>query len=301
MRRHPVIFGLTILALAGVLCFLAIYVITALTEEKSPFAMQEKVGVIPIEGVLRSSEKVIEDLDAFKEDDDIRAVVLRIDSPGGAIVPAQEIFDKILDVKKKKVVVASMGSVAASGGYYVACAADRIVANPGTITGSIGVIVQFSQVDELLGKIGLKSRVIKRGEHKDIGSPTRDMTPEEEKIIQGLVDDIYDQFIDMVTANRTISEETLRTISDSRILSGRQAVELGLVDELGTLRNAVDLASVLAGIEGEPEVVYPEKERTGLLEYLLDEVVSSILRAVEGRGTGIEYLYPGGAGGTLYR
>ena len=173
-----------------------------------------------------------------------------------------------------------MGSVAASGGYYVACASDLIVANPGTITGSIGVIMQFSNFEELLKKIGIKGVVIKSGEHKDIGSPFREMTPEEKKIMQDTLDNVHQQFIQAVAKGRKLDPAKVVPIADGRIMTGEQAQQLGLVDKLGNLQDAIDEASKLVGIQGKPQIVYPKKKRS-LWELLMREMVSSLIEALQ--------------------
>jgi len=291
MRKHPIIYGLVLLVIAGGVFFLFAYVIASLGGEDHIVSMSEKIGVVEITGVINTSKEVIDQLDKYARDDDLKAVVLRIDSPGGAVVPSQEIYDKVRSLKELKKVLVSMGSVAASGGYYIACGADKIIANPGTITGSIGVIIQFPQLKELLQKIGLKSTVIKRGKYKDVGSPSRDMTSEEKALMQAVVDDIYDQFVEAVSLSRNIPKKDVEEIADGRILSGRQALEIGLVDELGNLEYVIDRARALAGIEGEPEVVYPKKKRKGLLYYIIKESISSITEGLESEDTGIRYRY----------
>ncbi|MCX5851845.1 MAG: signal peptide peptidase SppA [Deltaproteobacteria bacterium] len=291
MRKHPILSGLAILTGAGIALFFVFYAISSFFGEGTSLMEKEKVGVVVVEGVLHSSQKIVEQLDEFDEDDAVRAVVLRINSPGGGIVPAQEIYDKVIRLRKHKKVVASMGSVAASGGYYIACAADRIVANPGSITGSIGVIIYFSQFDELLKKIGLKATVIKSGRYKDTGSPFRTMTPEEERLMQGVIDDIYDQFIEMVASRRKIPKEKLAAVADAQIVTGRQALALGLVDELGTLDDAIDVAAKLAGVEEEPEVVYPKKEKPDILKYFMEGLTSAMTKAIEEKVSGAQYLY----------
>jgi protease-4 len=291
MRKHPIIFGLLLLVIIGVLFFLIIYGIASLTGERQMISLRDKIGVVPIKGVLNTSKEIVAQLDKYAEDDDIKAVVLRVDSPGGAVVPAQEIYDKINKIKEKKKVVTSMGSVAASGGYYIACASDKIVANPGTITGSIGVIIQFPQVKELLKKIGLKSTVIKSGKYKDVGSPSREISQDEMKLLQGLVDDIYNQFVEAVSSSRKIPKKKVEEIADGRIITGRQALELGLVDYLGTMEYSIDLAARLSGIEGKPQVVYPKEKRIGLLRYVVKEVASIVSEEFGNRETGVHYMY----------
>ena len=291
MRRHPIIFGLLLLVIVGIFLFIIISLVTFFTGGRKIISLKDQVGVVIIKGVISKSRVIIAQMNKYGEDDDIKAVVLRIDSPGGAVVPSQEIYDKILQLKKKKKVFTSMGSVAASGGYYIACASNKIVANPGTITGSIGVIIQFPQAKELLKKIGLKSAVIKHGKYKDVGSPSRDMTSDERLLMQGVVDDIYDQFVEAVSLNRNIPKKKIEAIADGRIFSGRQALNLGLVDYVGNMEDTIDLAARLSGIEGKPEVVYPKEKRLGLLRYLVKEMVSTVSEEFRGKETGIQYIY----------
>lgn len=274
-----------------VLFFLVAFCVSVFTGHRSPFSLRDKIGVVTVEEVITDSSTVVDHLVGFGGDDSIKAVVVRVDSPGGGVAPSQEIYDAIISLKKKKTVVVSMGSLATSGGYYIACAADNIVANPGTITGSIGVVAHFSNVEELFRKIGLKSSVIKSGKYKDIGSPTRKMTPDEERIIQGVVDDIHDQFIETVSASRKIPREKVVEIADGRILTGRQALKLKLVDFLGDKEYAINLAAKLCGIEGKPEVVYPRKRDLGFLRYIVKEMASSIVGELKKESSGISYLY----------
>lgn len=290
MRKHPIIYGLVLLVIVGVVFFLFTYLITSFTGESDVISLRDKVGVVMVKGVINDSKNIVDQLDKYDRDDGIKAVVIRIDSPGGAVVPAQEIYDKVLELKKSKKVVVSMSSVAASGGYYIACASDKIVANPGTITGSIGVIIQFPQMKELLEKIGLKSTVVKRGKYKDTGSPTREMTSDEKVLVQKVVDDIYDQFVDVVSLNRNIPKKRIMEIADGRIFSGRQALNLGLIDYLGNMEYTIDLAARLSGIEGEPEVVYPKEKRKGLLRYIIKEMITAVSDEIKSEETGIRYI-----------
>jgi len=231
-------------------------------------ASGEAVGIVRIEGVIvggegsdwlgatLGAEGVAAQLRRAAEDPSIRAVVLRLNSPGGSAAAAQEIgreVDRLRQAGKK--VVASMGDTAASGAYWIAAKADRIVANPATITGSIGVIIQTQHLVGLYEKLGIDTETIKSGPHKDMGSAARPLTPEERRIFQGMVDDIYDQFVAVVARGREMEESRVRQLADGRVFTGNQAKELGLVDELGDLRDAVRLAGRLAGIRGEPRVV----------------------------------------------
>jgi protease-4 len=292
MRRHPVIAGLCLLILIGIVFFAVVYGLGLFRGEGS-LNLGEKVGVIPIEGIIGDSREVVSEINEFADNNSIRAVVLRIDTPGGSVAPSQEIYQAIRELRKKKKVVVSMGSVAASGGYLIAVAADRIVANPGTITGSISAVMHYANVEELLKKVGVRSSVIKSGKFKDIGSPVRTMTEEERSLIQGIVDDIYDQFVGTVSENRKIPLSKIRELSDGRIFTGRQAKELGLVDELGGLQDAVLLAGRLSGMKEKPDIVYGAKKKTSFWRYMMENMTSAVSEeiqknAVETRGA--QYL-----------
>lgn len=295
MRRHPIVIGIGILLVVGSGLFILIFSLSVLRTEGSSFSLREKVGVVAIEGVIRDSSVIVDQLAEFADDDAIRAVVLRIDSPGGGAAAAQEIYQEVSRLRKKKKVVASMGSVAASGGYLIATGADRIVANPGTITGSISAVMHFADVQELMKKVGVRASVVKSGKFKDIGSPLRDMTAEERQLIQGIVDDIYDQFVRTISENRKIPFDNVVKIADGRIFSGRQAQQLKLVDELGGLQDAVLTAGRLAGIEGKPEIVPAAKKKAGILRYLVENMTSVVvdeLRMGAKESAGAHYLFP---------
>lgn len=233
----------------------------------------DTVGVLEIEGSIDGSREAIQGLKRFAEARGIKAVVVRIDSPGGAVAPTQEIYEEIGKVRKKKPVVASLGSVAASGGYYIASACDRVVANPGTLTGSIGVIMELGNIEELMKKLGLKGYAIKSGPHKDVGSPLRALTPEGRAILQGLVDNVHGQFVGAVVKGRKMPEAKVRELADGRVFSGEQAKEMGLVDQLGNLEDAIDFAAQRAGIEGVPQVVYSRGDSRSWWEKLLFSVL----------------------------
>jgi protease-4 len=225
------------------------------------FSMEDRVGLIRIEGVILDAQSTISELKRFADNPSVKAIVLRIDSPGGGVVPSQEIHDAVQRVRNKsnKAVIASMGSVAASGGYYIAVATDRIMANSGTLTGSIGVIMEMANVEGLLKKIGVEGVVIKSGRFKDVGSPLRKMSDEEHELLQSVMDDVHKQFIEAVAEGRGLDLATVQALADGRIFTGRQAKASKLVDELGDLEAAIQLAADVAGIEGEPKVIEPRR------------------------------------------
>jgi len=293
MRRHPVILGLCLLFFIGMVFFVLIYGLGLLRGEGGGLTLRQKVGVVRIEGIIGDTAEIIDQIGEFADDEAIRAVVLRIDSPGGGVASSQEIYQAVRQLRKNKKVVVSMGSIAASGGYLIATAADRIMANPGTITGSISAIMHFANLEELLKKVGVRSSVVKSGKFKDIGSPTREMTPEERELVQAIVDDIYDQFVTTVSENRNIPLEKVVRLADGRIFSGRQALDLDLIDGLGGLQDAVELAGKLAGIKEKPAIVYAVKKRTSLWKYLLENIATLPERAglSPARPPGVYYLY----------
>jgi protease-4 len=228
----------------------------------------DKVALVRVEGPIIEAKTIVEEIKGYVKDSSVRAIVLRVDSPGGGVVPSQEIYNEVKKARAVKKVVVSMGSVAASGGYYISAPADRIVANPGTITGSIGVIMVVPNLKGLLEKVGIKTEVVKSGKNKDLASVFRGIGDEERQIIQGVMDDVHEQFIAAVAEGRKMEIDKTRKISDGRIFSGRQAIGVGLVDEIGDLDDAVKVAGKLAGIDGEPVVV--SKSEKGVISKLLD-------------------------------
>jgi protease-4 len=261
-----------------------------------------KVAVVEVEGIIGGdaargldSDGVIRVLGEYRDDPAVRAVVLRINSPGGVVAPTQEIFTAVRRLREaKKPVVASLGSVAASGGYYVAVAADRIYASPGTLTGSIGVVMQLANLEGLLKKVGVEYVVVKAGAYKDVGNMARAMTPEERRILQSLLDDVYDQFIGAVAEGRGLDPQAVRAFAEGRIYSGRQAQSLKMVDDLGGLEDAIEAAAKMAGLPAKPKVIYPRR-RFSLRELLRNELglgpVSRILPSLETLRTPL-YLMP---------
>jgi protease IV len=232
----------------------------------------EKVAVIELVGTIYDSRRIVEQFEAFGDQKSIKAILFRIDSPGGLVAPSQEIYEAVRRVRDKgKPVVVSMGTLAASGGYYVACGADTIVANPGTTTGSIGVIAEFVNMRDLLGKIGVHVETVMSGRFKDTGSPYREMNSDDRRYLQSWIDDAYDQFIHVVSLERRLPIEKVRELADGRVFTGAQAQKLGLVDVLGDYKAALDLAAKMAGISGEPEVVKSVRRRTTVFDLLFQE------------------------------
>jgi protease-4 len=296
MRKHPVLLGLVLLIALGAVLYFSFYRAGARggSVGTQSFSLNDKIGVVPVEGVITDSLEITQTIDEFGKDRSIVAVVLRVDSPGGGVAASQEIYDAVVELRKTKKVVVSMGSVAASGGLLIACAGDKIVANPGTITGSISAIMQFANVEELLKKVGVKSSVVKSGQYKDIGSPMREMTPEEKIILQELIDDIYNQFIDVIVRDRKLTREKVVAIGDGRVFSGRKAKEYGLVDQLGDLATAAKLASVLAGKNGKYDLVYPRKKHPSVFDYMFESAANQLSRSVTQKAEkwgGVSYLY----------
>jgi protease IV len=220
-----------------------------------------RVAIVEIEGIILDVDDVVRELKELRDNPSVRAVVMRINSPGGVVGPTQEVHDAILRLQKAgKPVVASLGAVAASGGYYIAVAADQIYANPGTLTGSIGVIMQMANFEQLMKKVGVDYVVVKAGQFKDIGNPGRPMSPDERRVLQGLLDDVHAQFIDAVAAGRKLGREDVVRFADGRVFSGMQAKELKMVDALGGLEDAVLAAGKLANLPSPPAVIQPKRK-----------------------------------------
>ena len=293
-KQHPIAAVVLILGAAVLILGAVMTAVFAVSGRVTGLPLKERIGVIPIEGAITGSDTVLSQLVEFKKDRSIKAIILRVNSPGGGVAPSQEIYREIRKTREKKKIIASMGSVAASGGYYVASAADKIVASPGTLTGSIGVLMEFVRVEELMEKIGVDIEVLKSGEFKDIGSPHRKLTEQDREMIGALVFEIQDQFVEAVAGGRNLSIEKVREIADGRIISGSQGLELGLVDQLGNFQDAVDLAKSLAGIKGEPTLVYPKRARLRLLDILAEDAFKGLYRAVrDALVTQIEYRWDG--------
>lgn len=279
MKKNPLLMALLIICAIFLFFIIIALLITQNSGHGARFALGDKIGVVEINGVITSAEDILEELRDFRDDSSIKAIVLRIDSPGGSVAPSQEIHDAVKKTVEIKPVVVSMGSLAASGGYYIAVAGQQIVANPGTMTGSIGVIIEFANYEELLKKIGWQNIVVKSGKFKDIGSPNRPMSDADRMLLQTMIDDVQSQFVNAVAEGRKLSPEKVKEVADGRVMSGRQALNAGLVDKLGGLETAVDIAAELAGVS-DPHVVYPLKPRPSLIEYFMEEGTKQLFKSL---------------------
>lgn len=260
--------------------------------DRDIFSSKNGIGVINLHGVMMSSEEVLADLQEFRQNKHIKAVIVRIDSPGGAVGAAQEIYQDIQRTAQVKPVIASMSSVAASGGYYAALGASSIFANPGTMTGSIGVIIQFPNLEKILDKVGYQSETIKSGLNKDIGSITRAMTQDERKLLQDMIDTVHNQFIQAIADSRKLPIDTVRPLADGRIFSGSQAKEYGLIDNLGNFTDAVDMAMELAGLGGEqPELIYPKNKKFSIFDFLASEQSQSLITLLLSKSPRLMYQW----------
>ena len=290
-RRHPILRTLTILAVGAV-------VVVALAGGLALFGgglgdrplYGNVVGMVELRGVIQDANDLVEALERFRTNEATVAVVLRIDSPGGAVAPSQEIYDEVQRVRERKPVIASLGSVAASGGYYVASAANKILADPGTITGSIGAIMTVPYYAPLAEKIGFSEETVKSGRYKDTGHPLRKLTPEERSLLQGMVDDVLGQFVDAVAHGRNMKAAQVRALADGRIYSGTQALAAGLVDQLGGLESATREAWKETNQPGEPRVW---RLRVRKLPWLMQLLGETLLPAPRDTGGGLFFLYRG--------
>lgn len=290
-RRHPYLFFLLVSSAIFTGLTLGVMTMVAWMARGTGGFDGEAVGVVEIEGAIVDARDTIEYIRRFRKDEDIKAIVVRINSPGGAVGPSQEIYREIRKTIETKKVVASMGAVAASGGYYVACATDGIVANPGTITGSIGVIMGYTNFRQLLDKIGMVPVVIKSGPYKDTGSPTREMLDDEREILQAITSNIHEQFVTAIAEGRRMDRVQVEHVADGRIFTGEDAKARGLVDRLGNFEDALEWAGKLGGIDGEVVPVYARDEKLSLLRYLMSSSISDWMSRVIHPGVYAEYRY----------
>ncbi len=269
-RRHPYLFFMIVISAFSVVALTLITLMVTVLGKSQTHYTGKKVGVVEITGPIIESRKILQDLRTFRESDAIKAILVRVDSPGGGVGPSQEIYREIQKTTEQKKVIISMGAVAASGGYYLAAGADGIVASPGTITGSIGVIMGYTNFEELMQKIGLSAVVIKSGEYKDTGSPARPMSAAERQLLQEVAGQIHAQFVEAIAKGRRLSIKQVETLADGRIFTGQKALELGMVDRLGNFEDAIAWAGELGGIKGKVETVYPEKEKVSFIDYVME-------------------------------
>lgn len=281
-QKHPILLGLFILA--GIFLFflggisLLISSLISQSSKTDLFSSREGIGIVELKGLLVTSEPVLKQLTEFRNDPNVKSIVLRIESPGGAVGAAQEIYQEISRTNSVKPVVASMGSMGASGGYYAALGAETILANPGTMTGSIGVIVKFPNLEGLFDKIGYKSEVVKSGPLKDIGASNRSLTEAERTVMQDLIDNVYNQFVQDIAAARSMDAAAVFELADGRIFTGEQALEVGLIDRLGNFIDAIKIAAELGGLDPEdPRLIYPKAERRFSLFSLLTNAEQSLV------------------------
>jgi len=273
-----------IIAIVAVFIFIAFYLMGTLLIS----AGGGKIGVIEIEGTIMDMKEAMQDVVKFKEDDSIKGVILRINSPGGAVGPTQEIYSEIKKLKQSKKVYVSMGSVCASGGYYLAVTGDKVYASPSTITGSIGVIMEQAVVEDLMKKIGVEANTIKSGALKDTGTPFRKMREDEKIYLQGIIDSIYEQFVNDVAEGRKMPVDRVKQLADGRIYTGIQAKEMGLIDNIGTFYDVVDDIQKEIGISGRPSLVYG-KRPFSFLRWLLSAAIQDVI--FKNNSQPIQFLY----------
>jgi protease-4 len=281
-QKHPILLGLFILTGIFFLFLGGVSLLISSLISNSPrtdfFAGKEGVGIIDLRGLIVSSEQVLKHLTEFRNNPEVKSIVLRIESPGGAVGAAQEIHEEVKRTNEVKPVIASMGSMGASGGYYAALGAENIIANPGTMTGSIGVIVKFPNLEGLFEKIGYKSEVIKSGPLKDIGASNRAITEDERRLMQDLIDNVYNQFVRDIAEARALPVETVSELADGRIYTGEQAFEVGLIDSLGNFTDAITLAADMGGLDTEnPRLIYPKQDRKFSILSLLTNAEQSLV------------------------
>lgn len=269
-RGRTIAIALGITAGVVLLFFLTVWVLVSVLEGGG-FPGGPRVAIVELEGIILESESVVRELEEHLGNPAVRAVVIRVNSPGGVVAPTQEIYAAVQRVRKGKPVVASLGSVAASGGYYVAAAADRVYANPGTLTGSIGVVMQLANLEGLFKKVGVNYVVVKSGQYKDIGNFARTMTPEERRMLQAMLDDVHNQFIDAVAEGRKLPRKEVLGFADGRIVSGQQAKSLRMVDALGGLDEAIADAAKLAGLPEKPKLILPRR-RFSFFDFLRNQL-----------------------------
>lgn len=278
-RKSKRSFGkIFLLFLGGVILFMVVSSVLGSFLSDGLLESDNQIAIVEIQGMISRSRETVQQLRRYQHNPKVKGIILRIDSPGGAVGPSQEIYNAVARIREEdgKMIYASLGSVAASGGYYIASAADKIFANPGTLTGSIGVIMAFSNIQGLIKKIGVRPEVIKSGAFKDVGSPVRPISGKERQLLQNLVDDVHQQFVDDVAKGRNLPTQDVERLADGRVYTGRQAFELKMIDHLGGLQAAIDLLATQAGIPGSPKIIQ-EEEKVPFLDWLVQSSIQKSL------------------------
>ena len=286
-----------IIASVGIISLIALFVASVmiakvlLGDSETKTTAKQGVGLVEVSGMILDSRETVRQLRFFLKNKNIKAVVLRVDSPGGVVAPSQEISDEVKKFAGQKKIIVSMGSLAASGGYYISAPATMIYANPGTITASIGVILKLSNIESLMDKIGIKSYTLKTGRYKDAGSPLRQLTEEDRRMLQAVIDSTHEQFVQAVASGRKIPVYDVRKFADGRILTGEQAKALKLVDRLGTLQDAIEEAGKQAGITGDPEIIHAPKKKMNYMDLLADGVEGMARSPLGQAKSGLRLVY----------
>lgn len=291
-KRNPVIVTLLVVLTIFVVTFVTMFFVIILSPDDG-FNFSDGIGIVEVNGTISDSKDILEQLNSLVHNKSVKAIVLRVNSPGGSVAPCQEIQKEIKRITGIMPVVASLGAVAASGGYYIVSSATSIYANPGSIVGSIGVIMEFPNFKGLLEKIGVTADVVKSGYYKDIGSPFRVMEEDEKEFLEKLVNEVRNQFVEAIIDGRKLTRDKVNAFSDGRIFTGMKAFELGLVDNIGNFNDAVNAASKSSGIDGEPRIIYSKKKRTGILGFLFgDDFISNIYNMIPVNiNAPVAYLY----------
>jgi len=292
VKRQDYIIGAVILGSFILLLVLMIFFFSGIQDGSDiSIGTGDKIAIIELKNIIYDSRTIVRQFEKYGSDKSIKAIVFRVDSPGGGVAASQEIYEKVKSIRNSgKPVIVTMGSVAASGGYYVSCGADTIIANPGTITGSIGVIAEFVHMQELLDKIGVGVTTIKSGALKDVGAPYREMTGDERASLQKVIDNAYDQFVTMISEEREIDKAKIIKFADGRIFTGQQAYENKLIDLLGTFQDAIDVAAKIANIKGKPTLVRERKRKLTIFDLLTGDLDNLIARFGLGQTLKISYL-----------
>lgn len=275
--RHPLLFGMALIIMAVAL------MLGASAFFHSPGQLGPRIGVVHVDGMILDATATVDFINQLKDDETVRGVVVRVDSPGGAIAPSQELYQAVMRLNLEKPVVASYGSVAASGGYYASCPAEWIVANPGSVTGSIGVLLEYLDVSELAERFGVRQELLATGSQKGAGSPFKTLTPEQRQVFQDMLMDMHDQFVGDVAFARSMRRDRVAALADGRAYTGRQALELGLVDELGTFDDAIDAVMDYCDMEEAPELIEGPEFEVPLMDRVLGQArVDTLLKAATG-------------------